>query len=187
MPKRRLFVFVLALCIAAMVILACGESSNNTGTASNSGNSGNSGSSSSSSSAPTKAPANQHFKVGQQVKVGTTWMVTVDSTNTSTGSPYNTPKAGNVYLIVTVSLKNMSSQEQNVSSIMQFNLQDSSGQKYTETIDPDAGATLDGKVEAGSPLKGVIVYEVPKSMHSYQLSFQADITSEGQTLWDLSI
>lgn len=181
MSKRRIFVFALVICIAAVVILACGESSNNTGTASNSG------SSSSSSSSPTQAPANQHFKVGQQVKVGSTWMVTVDSVKTSTGSTYNTPKAGNVFMVVTVSVKNMSSQEQNVSSLVQFNLQDSTGQKYTETIDTDAGATLDGKVEAGSPLKGVIVYEVPKSMHSYQFSFQSDITSDGQTLWDLSI
>jgi hypothetical protein len=55
----------------------------------------------------------------------------------------------------------------------------------TETIYPDAGATLDGKVAAGSLLKGSIVYEVPASMHQFTLSFEPDITSPGQTIWDI--
>ena len=43
----------------------------------------------------------------------------------------------------------------------------------------------DGKVEAGAPLRGQLVYEIPTSMKDYTLSFQADITSSGQTIWDI--
>ena len=83
-------------------------------------------------------------------------------------------------------MKNISSSEQNVSSLISFNLADKDGQKYTETIDPNAGSTPDGKVEAGSPLKGVIAYEVPSSMKTFALSFQSDITSSGETVWDIT-
>jgi hypothetical protein len=180
---RRLFVVVLSLCILAVTFLACGESSNNTGTATNSSAPSNS----SSGTTPTTAPA-QHFKVGQQVKVGDTWLITVDSAKTSTGSEFNKPqKSGDVFLVVVISMKNVSSQEQNVSSALQWALQDSSGQKYDETIDTDAGATLDGKVEAGSLLKGSIAYEVPGSVHDFTLSFQNDITAAGETIWDIHV
>ena len=124
--------------------------------------------------------------MGQVVKVGDTWDVTVNSAKTSTGSGFYKPqKSGDTFLIFSITVKNLSSQEQDISSVLSFNLLDSTGQKYTETIYPDAGATLDGKVAAGSLLKGVIVYEVPANMHQYTLSFQADIASAGQTIWDI--
>ncbi len=135
----------------------------------------------------TPAPSNtQHFAVGQVVKVGDTWDVTVNSAKTSKGSGFSTPqKAGDVFLVFSITVKNLSSQEQTISSALSFNLLDSTGQKYTETIYPDAGATLDGKVAAGSLLKGSIAYEVPASMHQFTLSFEPDITSPGQTIWDI--
>ena len=69
-------------------------------------------------------------------------------------------------------MKNISSQEQDVSSLLDFMLQDINGQKYTETIDPDAGATIDGKIDPGSQLQGSIVYKVPASMKNFTLAFQ---------------
>jgi hypothetical protein len=84
-------------------------------------------------------------------------------------------------------VKNISSQSQNMSSGLQWTLQDSTGQKYNLTIDPDAGATLDGAVAAGAPLKGVIAYEVPKTLHSFTLSFQNDITSSDQSIWNITV
>jgi hypothetical protein len=171
---RKTFVLCLCLFVLALALCACGGSSN-TGTAV----AGN-------TPVATSAPA-KHFSVGQLVKVGDTWQIDILSAKTSTGSQFMTPKAGNVYLIVTVSMKNISSQEQNVSSLAQFNLADQDGQKYTETLLPDSGATLDGKVEAGSPLKGNLAYEIPKGTHFLQFSFQNDVIAQGQTIWDIHI
>jgi Domain of unknown function (DUF4352) len=106
---------------------------------------------------------------------------------TADGGQFSTLKSGNVYFIADISVTNLSSQEQTVSSIVQFTLQDTTGQKYDETIDSDAGATLDGKVEAGQPLKGVIVWEVPSSVKQFNLHFISDLVSSGQTTWDLSV
>ncbi len=179
MHKRFLIIgFALVLLVGSL--LACGESSTNTGTATNT--------SSPSGSTPTSAPAQQHFKVGQTVKVGDMWQITVDSAKTSTGSEFNKPQqSGDVFLVIVVTMKNLSSQEQDVSSLAQWTLQDATGQKYDGTLDTDAGASLDGKVEAGSLLKGSLAYEVPKTMKSYTLAFEADLASAGETIWDISV
>ncbi|MEO8974052.1 MAG: DUF4352 domain-containing protein [Ktedonobacteraceae bacterium] len=66
-------------------------------------------------------------------------------------------------------------------------LQDTTGQKYDLTIDTDAGSTLDGAVAVGSPLKGAIAYEVPKTVKSFTFGFQNDITSSDQSIWNIAV
>jgi Domain of unknown function (DUF4352) len=137
----------------------------------------------------TPAPSNtQHFAVGQVVKIDDTWNITVNSVKTSKGDQFSVPKSGNTFLIIDLSMKNISAQEQNVSSLISFNLQDNTGQKYTESLTTLSDVhPPDGKVEAGAPLRGQLVYEVPISMKTYTLSFQADFTSAGQTIWDIHV
>ncbi|MEO7002145.1 MAG: DUF4352 domain-containing protein [Ktedonobacterales bacterium] len=163
----------LLLAIAG-VIMACGGTSDNSGSVTTGG-----GSSSTSSA--------QHFTVGQQVKVGSTWVVTVNSAKTHGATDIDQPKSGNTYLVVDVSLKNVSSQEQTLSSLAQFTLKDATGQSYDETITTFANAAPDGKVEAGSVSRGQMVYEVPTAQKSFTFAFEADIVSGGQTIWDISI
>lgn len=91
-----------------------------------------------------------HFKVGQTVKVGDTWLVTVRSVKTSSGDQFDQPHAGHTFLLIDISLKNMSSSEQLVSSAANFTLRDSSGQEITETVTTFAPHPPDGKVEAGA-------------------------------------
>ncbi len=193
-PKKRgkglwigLAVLVAVLVLFGVIGSNASKSTPNTGTAINTpSTSGNSFTPSTSSNTP--APTNQHFAVGQVVKVGDTWEVTINSVKTNTGSEFSRPQySGNVFLLFSITVKNLSSQEQVVSSALNFSLLDASGQKYTETIDPSAGATLNGKVAANSPLKGSIVYEVPASTHQYRLAFEADIVSSGQTIWDIHV
>lgn len=169
----RLMALIGLLAITAAVIMACGG-----GTAANSGSTTNGGSSTTNSS--------KHFKVGDQVKVGTTYIVTVNSAKTNQGDDVIQPKSGDTFLIVDVSLKNVSSQEQDVSSLLMFTLKDATGQKYDETI-TDGATPPDGQLAAGDVLRGQLSYEVPQSQHSFTLAFQADITSSGQTIWDLSV
>ncbi len=171
--------------VAIIVIIAAAanapKSTTNTGTTSNT----SSGSSSQSTQAPTTPST---FKVGQVVSVGNTWQITVLSAKTDKGGQYNQPQtAGDVYMIITVQVKNISSQEKVMSSLIQWNLQDTSGQKYNIGIDTNAGASLDGKVEAGMPLKGTLTFEIPTKVKSYTLSFQNDIISSGQTIWDITV
>ncbi len=170
---------LLPLCtllgVLALVIMACGGSSANAGTSV--GTSGNNSSSSNSS---------KHFKVGDQVKVGDTFIATVNSFKTNPGDDIFKPKSGNKFVVVDVTLKNVGSTEQNISSLLQFTLKDATGQKYDETIISNV-TPPDGKLAAGDIIKGQIAYEVAASQHDFTLAFEADIISSGQTLWDLHV
>ncbi len=127
---------------------------------------------------------NQHFKVGQVVKVNTTWLVTINSVKTMSGNTFSTPTAGNTYFIVDVTLNNLSKQEQNVSSALNFSLVDATGQKYTETI--LIGETPpDGKVGANSLMHGQLTYEVPTTQSSFTFTFEPDLIAGALTVWDL--
>ena len=138
-------------------------------------------------SLPTSAATtttSQHFKVGQVVKVNDTWQVTVNSVKTSNGEQFLTPSAGNTYFIVDVTVKNLSGQQQTISSAINFSLQDATGQKYTETI--LTGETPpDGTVGSNALLRGQLTYEVPTSQTSFTFNFEPDIISGSQTVWDL--
>lgn len=158
----------------AMVVMACGSASANSGTITT-------GSTSSASS------TTQHFKVGDQVKVGSTWVVTINSAQTHGATDVDQPKSGNTYLVIDASFKNVSSSEQNLSTLLQLSLKDSTGQKYDETITTFAQQPPDGKVAAGDTNRGQVVFEVPSSQKSFTLAFESDIVSSGQVIWDINL
>jgi hypothetical protein len=180
MKHRTLLVLSLALGVALFTFLACGSADNTGSAVSSSSSNGSSG-----STAPASAP--KHFAIGQTVKVGDVWSIQVLSAKTAPGSTYVPASPGNEYLILQIAVKNISNQEQTISSLIQFHLQDATGQEYQVVIDPDAGATLDGKVEAGSPKKGSIVYQIPKNVRALTLGFEANVIESGQTLWDIKV
>ena len=171
--RRFLPVFALLLAIGGS-ILACGSSSDNSGSITSGG-----GSSSSTGA--------KHFKVGDQVKVGDTWVVTVNSAKPHGPTEFDQPKSGDTYLVIDATFKNVSSDEQNLSSLLQLSLKDSTGQKYDETIVTFVKGSPDGKVAAGDLLRGQVVYEVPKAQKAFTFAFESDIVSSGQTIWDINV
>ncbi len=171
--RRFLPIAALLLAIGG-AIMACGSSSDNSGSLTTGG---------SSSSTST----NKHFKIGDQVKVGDTWVVTVNSASLHGATDIDQPKAGDTYLVLDVTFKNVSSQEQDLSSLLQLSLKDSTGQTYDETVTSFAKGSPDGKVAAGDLLRGQVVYEVPKAQKSFTFAFEADVTSGGQTIWDINV
>jgi hypothetical protein len=142
-------------------------------------------------SAPTSQPTNQPTSTQQTINhVGDTltnsiWAVTLNSVKTSAGDQYDTPAAGNIYLIVDVTAKNLSTSPQILSSAGSFTLKDDTGQAYQETIissgtPPDASA-----LQPGDKLRGQITYEIPKSLHHFTFQFQDE--SGGTGTWEFSI
>jgi hypothetical protein len=188
--KRRTWLWItlgviallLFACIGTVVLVSKGASqlsSSNSGTVANT-------TPSAPTQAPTQPPTQQHFKVGQTVKVGDTWQVTVNSAKTSQGSEFSTPAANHVYLVIDVTLKNISTQEQQAYSA-QFTLRDATGQQYTETFFDSSLTSPNGKVEADGLLRGQLSYEVPTSQKHFTLAFEASLTETGQTIWDIDV
>lgn len=177
-------VLVLFACIGAGVLASHGSNPN----ASTTTNSSTLSSNDTPGTTSTSVPTNKHYNQTDAVQVGNIYDVEIMSVKTSTGGQIVQPqKSGDVFLVFVIKMKNISSQEQAVSSLISFTLQDINGQKYTEVINPDAGATLDGKIEPGSLLQGSITYEVPASMKSFTLAFQADLLSQGQVIWNINV
>lgn len=172
--RIRIFPLIALLLALGAVIMACGSTTDNAGSVTT-------GSTSKTSSTA------KHFKVGQQVKIGSTWIVTINSATTHAATEFDTPKAGDTYLVIDATFKNISSSEQNLSTLLQLSLKDSTGQSYDETITTFAKQPPDGKVAAGDLNRGQIVYEVPKSQKTYTLAFEADIVSSGQVVWNITI
>jgi hypothetical protein len=125
--------------------------------------------------------------IGKAVQVGNTWVVTINSAKTHAGSEFSQPKSGNTYLVVDVTLKNISSSNQTASSLLMFNLKDQTGQTYTDTFADFAKASPDGNVSAGGLLRGEIVYEVPSSMHAFTFSFQPGFDANELAEWNVTI
>jgi hypothetical protein len=134
----------------------------------------------------TSAPQAKHFKVGDQVKVGY-WVVTLNSAKTSVGDDLDQPKNGQ-FLILDITFKNTDSATHTISSIIQFQFQDSTGQKYDDQITALQGVTPpDGDVQAGGQTRGQVVYDVPKSEHAFTFTFTPDIGDSTAAVWDISI
>lgn len=173
MPRMRLLVAAPVMVLVLLIILACGTAS--TG-----------GSSVVVVGTVTAPPAPTHFKVGQQVKVGSTWLITVNSVKANTGDGIFQPASGNVYVVVDITLHNESAQPQDVSSVASFTFKDATGQEYTESF-TDIGKPPDGTVAVGDLLRGQLVYEVPTSQKTFTLAFQANILDTSSTIWDITL
>ena len=107
--------------------------------------------------------------MGSPVESGT-WLVTINSAKTSMGSQYDSPpKAGDIYLTINFTVKNMSANAQETSSYP-FTLRDGQGTTYNDTY-LDGTAVNYGTVAAGQQLRGDLSYEVPMAIHSFILQF----------------
>ena len=106
--------------------------------------------------------------------------VTLASVNESTGSTYNTPTDGNVFVLCEFEIANDSDKEIAVSSMMSF---EAYCDDYTCTFSLGAlmekgnKNQLDGTVAAGKKFNGVVGYEVPTDWQELEIVFTPDFWS----------
>jgi|SRR5579872_1264789 len=135
---------------------------------------------------PTSVTGTGNAKVGQTVQAGANYAVTVNSVKTNTGDDINSPKAGNIYIVIDVTVKNTSSSPQDVSSFINFELQDTTGQKY-DTAFTDIGTPPDQTgLQPGKLIRGQLVYEVPTSMHQFTFSYLDFLANGVLATWDIT-
>ena len=106
--------------------------------------------------------------------------VTLVSVTENTGSAYNQPTDGNVFVLCEFEIANNSDTEINVSSMMSF---EAYCDDYTCTFSLAAlmekgnKNQLDGTVAAGKKFNGVIGYEVPADWNELEVRFTPDFWS----------
>lgn len=176
--RVRILPLVALLLSLTVVVMACGSTTSNEGVISSDSNS---------NSNSTSASAAKHFSVGDQVKVGDTWMVTINSATTHGATDLDQPKSGNRYLVIDATFENLSSAEQHLSTLLQLSLKDATGQKYNNAFTSFASQPPDGKVQVGDVVRGQVVYEAPTAQKSFTLAFESDLLSSGQVIWDINV
>ncbi len=168
---------VAGLCVLAVTVIGCGHRFGW----------GVAHSTSATASKPTTPPVTQvHFQVGQQATIGDTWVVTVNSVAASPGNATDKPKAGTTFVVIDVSLRNISSQPQQVSSLLEFRLADSTGALYTEMV-TSFGAPPNGTVNSAGATRGRLVFETPVTQHDFVFSFEPQLANAVKALWDVTV
>lgn len=119
------------------------------------------------------------FNVGETAELNGV-SVTLKNVTESTGSEYNKPAEGNVFVLCEFEISNNSDKEITVSSMMSF---DAYCDDYactlslTALIEKGNKNQLDGTVAAGKKFNGVIGYEVPVNWKEMEINFTPDFWS----------
>lgn len=158
---------VLALAVITVIIVIASGGTKNSGQKDTGGS-------------PSGSP--QTFAVGDAIRVGGDLVLRVTGVTSSPGNEVEHPQHGQ-FLIVAVSFENQSSQPVAISSALSFDLRDSSGQGFTETIFTAAPKPPDGEIAPHDKLAGALAYDV--SHGHYTLHFKNDLLATGQVIVDL--
>lgn len=144
-------------------------------------------------SQPTPTPTvakPKHHTVGEEVTVGKNWKITISKVRPAPGKYAVPSKSTDQWLDISVKMVNISNQQEEAIGAGGFQLRDADGTIMGIagfTIDDDAKPAPQGSVEAGSPISGDLVYEVPKASKTFQLLFMQYSYANGPTTWDIAL
>lgn len=105
--------------------------------------------------------------------------VTLTDYKESTGSEYNEPTDGNVFLMVEFEIENNTDKEISVSSMLSFEAYaDSYALNYSiSALMEKEGNQLDGSIAAGKKMRGWIGWEVPTNYQNVEIHFTDNVWS----------
>jgi pSer/pThr/pTyr-binding forkhead associated (FHA) protein len=126
--------------------------------------------------------AQQTFPIGDTIAIGTT-NITVNEVLYPTGDQFNQPKAGFKFLVVDLTIENLSTTSITVSTLLQMSVKDSSSQKYDADFMAaltSGGGSLDAEIAPGEKLRGQVGFQVPINAIGLVFVFDADFLSSGK-------
>jgi hypothetical protein len=197
-PKKRnralfwigggcLALIVLGIIFAVIVIASAGQVVTTTINNANATITADTGSSTSISSSSNSG--NQVSKVGGTITLNSV-QATLVSVKTNPGGEFDTPKTGDVYVIVHVKLHNTSDQEQDYNEF-DFHLKSGTGNITDSTFvsfENSSNELNSGKLAAGGSVEGDIVFEVKQGDHKAELTWQPSfLGNEGDNGWILGL
>lgn len=122
------------------------------------------------------------FGVGETAEMNDI-QVTLIGYEESSGSEYNAPSEGNVFMLINFEIANNSDTELNISSMMNFEAYaDDYALNYSlnALLENDSANQLDGTIAAGKKMNGVIGYEVPADWSEMEIHFTDNVWSDGE-------
>ena len=113
-------------------------------------------------------------------------VVTLVSVEESSGSQFNQPTDGNVFVICEFEIENNSSSEINVSSLLSFAAycdDYSLNFSLTALLEKGNRNQLDGQIAAGKKMNGIIGYEVPIGWNELEIRFTPSFWSGNEIIF----
>ena len=141
-----------------------------------------------SSATPSEDAANRNketFKLGDSVELDNV-IVTFLNVTEASGSQFNKPREGNIFLLCEFEIDNNSTEEISVSSILSFEAYcDDYACEYSlgALLDKGTKDQLDGSVAAGKKMKGVVGYEVPADWKELEVQYTLDLFNDQKIIF----
>ena len=178
--KSPALLIILGVIVFVILIAAIGSNGSSQSTQSNS-TSSTSAASMAATAKPTATPVPEKagYGVGEAAESkGIT--VTLVSVTENSGSSYNKPADGNVFVLCEFEIENGSSSEIAVSSLASFEAycdDYACNLSITALIEKGNKNQLDGSVAAGKKFNGVVGYEIPADWKELEIHFTPDFWS----------
>ena len=128
------------------------------------------------------------FSIGETAEMNDV-QITMMSYEESTGSEFNTPAEGNVFVLVNFEIANNSDSELLVSSMASFEAYaDDYALNYSlnALLDKQDSTQLDGTVASGKKMNGWIGYEVPADWKNLEIHFTDNVWSSNKFIFNIS-
>lgn len=124
------------------------------------------------------------FKKGEVAELNGV-QVSMTDYKESSGSDFNTPKEGNVFLMAEFEISNNTEEELAISSMLSFEAYaDDYKLDYSlEAMIEKEGNQLDGEIAAGKKMKGWIGWEVPQDYKNVEIHFTDNVWSNDKFMF----
>jgi hypothetical protein len=135
----------------------------------------------------TSKPAGHHFQIGQQVEIANTWLMTVNSAQTTTGNQVDQQqlKTGDTYVLVDLTIKNTTNSPQDLLGYVSFSLHDQTGATHPQAV-YSGQSVPDGSLASGLQLHGLVAFEVPATLHHLTFIY-SDPAFGAPVTWDIAV
>lgn len=127
------------------------------------------------------------FEVGDIIEIGDLSLV-VNAVTFPTGDDFNKPDDGKKFVAVDLSVTNNSAESQAISSLIQMDLKDATGQVYDVDFTASlaaGGASPDGELAPGETLRGQVGFQVPTDAQGLQFAFDGELFGGGKVFVNL--
>ena len=95
------------------------------------------------------------------------------------------PDEGNEYLILAFEITNTNAEETTISTLLQFGLEDQTGEEFTLALFADIENGLDGELAGGDTIRGEVAFEVPQGSGPFIVSYD-DFLSDSPLRWQVT-
>lgn len=130
--------------------------------------------------------APQVFSVGEAVELGDYQVVVHGVSDLQPTNEFATPAEGMKWVAADTEVTNNSAEPTIISSLMQFEIQDSTNAAYNVTVTGENLPSLDGEAPPGGARRGTLVFEVPLAATGLRMNFEGDLFGAGSAAIQLT-